>query len=82
VAANANVGAARALYYPALFITGALGTASTAFDSLFTGPASAGLIAARYAQLINVYPAMGGGWVDIAGSSAAGPQGTVSVRSP
>jgi multidrug efflux system outer membrane protein len=46
VAANANVGAARALYYPTLSITGALGTVSTAFSSLFTGPASVGLIAA------------------------------------
>jgi outer membrane protein, multidrug efflux system len=46
VAANANIGATRALYYPSVSITGALGTASTAFSSLFTGPASAGLIAA------------------------------------
>ena len=42
--------------------------------------ASVGLIAARYAQLIHVYQAMGGGWVDIAGSIAAEPQGTVTVR--
>jgi outer membrane protein, multidrug efflux system len=46
VAANANIGATRALYYPNISLTGALGTASTAFSSLFTGPASAGLIAA------------------------------------
>jgi outer membrane protein, multidrug efflux system len=46
VAANANIGATRALYYPSVSLTGALGTASTAFSSLFTGPASAGLIAA------------------------------------
>ncbi|MEF8753136.1 MAG: efflux transporter outer membrane subunit [Accumulibacter sp.] len=46
VAANANIGATRALYYPSVSITGLLGSVSTAFSSLFTGPASAGLIAA------------------------------------
>ena len=46
MAANANVGATRALYYPSVSITGLLGSVSTAFSSLFTGPASAGLIAA------------------------------------
>jgi multidrug efflux system outer membrane protein len=44
--------------------------------------ASVGLIADRYAQLINVYQAMGGGWVDVAGSIAAEPQGAVTVRAP
>ena len=44
--------------------------------------ASVGLIADRYAQLVNVYQAMGGGWVDIAGSIAPEPQGTVTVRAP
>ena len=45
VAANANVGATRALYYPSVSITGLLGSVSTAFSSLFTDP-DAGLIAA------------------------------------
>jgi hypothetical protein len=45
-------------------------------------PASVGSIAARYAQLINVDQAMGGGWVDVAGSIAAEPQGAVTVRAP
>ncbi len=45
VAANANVGATRALYYPSISITGALGTVSTAFASLLTGPATTWLIA-------------------------------------
>jgi multidrug efflux system outer membrane protein len=181
VAANANVGAARALYYPTISLTGALGSASTAFGNFLTGPANTwqlaagvtgpiftfggiqgqvrtaeaqnrqallvyqqtilgafretndaltgsqkkieevamqkkrvdalrefarlsklkfdkgvsgylevlvaendlfaaelaavGLTAARYVQLVNVYQAMGGGWVDIAGKIATEPQG-------
>ncbi|MBP8184298.1 MAG: efflux transporter outer membrane subunit [Pseudomonas sp.] len=46
VAANANVGATRALYYPSVSITGALGSVSSEFSKLLTGPASAGFIAA------------------------------------
>ena len=46
VAANANVGAARALYYPDISITGALGTVSTAMSDLLTNPANAMLIGA------------------------------------
>jgi len=46
VAANANVGATRALYYPNLSITGALGSASTAFDDFLTGPAGTWLASA------------------------------------
>ena len=38
VAANARIGAAKALYFPSISLTGLLGTASTAVDSLFTGP--------------------------------------------
>jgi multidrug efflux system outer membrane protein len=40
VAANANVGATRALYYPNISITGVLGSVSTAFSDLLSGPAS------------------------------------------
>ena len=36
--------------------------------------AAVGLQAERYTQLINVYQAMGGGWVDIATSMAPAPQ--------
>ena len=49
VAANANVGAARSLYYPTFSITGVLGSVSTAFDDFLTGPAAARLIAADIA---------------------------------
>jgi outer membrane protein, multidrug efflux system len=46
VAANANVGAAKALYFPNISITGLLGSVSTAFSDLFTDPASAMFIGA------------------------------------
>lgn len=39
VSANARIGAAKALYFPSISLTGVLGTASSAIDSLFTGPA-------------------------------------------
>lgn len=39
IAANALIGAARALYFPSISLTGLFGTASTQFSSLFTGPA-------------------------------------------
>ena len=186
VAANANIGAARALYYPNLSLQAALASTATVFSSLLSGPAAAGLIgaglagpiftfggiegqvasaeageraalagyqqtvlnafretsdalsgtqkrqqeyeaqrervvalrefarlsklrfdkgvsgylevlvaenelfaaeiasvnlqAARYAQLVNVYQAMGGGWVDIAAASAPQPQGRVAAQ--
>jgi len=38
IASNALIGAARALYFPQISITGLLGTASGQFSSLFTGP--------------------------------------------
>ena len=39
IAANAQIGAAKALYFPTISLTGALGTASTELANLFTGPA-------------------------------------------
>jgi multidrug efflux system outer membrane protein len=39
IAANALIGAARALYFPSISLTGLFGTASAQFSSLFTGPA-------------------------------------------
>ncbi|MDH4150114.1 MAG: efflux transporter outer membrane subunit [Betaproteobacteria bacterium] len=41
VAANANVGVARSLYYPTISLTGILGSVSTAFGDFLTGPARA-----------------------------------------
>ena len=40
--------------------------------------ASVRLQADRYAQVVNVYQAMGGGWVDIASEIAPKPQSTVN----
>ena len=39
VAANALIGAARALYFPSISLTGLFGSASGEFSKLFTGPA-------------------------------------------
>lgn len=39
IAANAQIGAAKALYFPAISLTGALGTASSDLSNLFNGPA-------------------------------------------
>jgi outer membrane protein, multidrug efflux system len=39
VAANALIGAARALYFPSISLTGLFGSASVEFSKLFTGPA-------------------------------------------
>ena len=38
VAANAQIGAAKALYFPTISLTGAYGTASAELDNLFKGP--------------------------------------------
>ena len=39
VAANAQIGAAKALYFPTISLTGAFGSASSDLSNLFTGPA-------------------------------------------
>ncbi len=46
VAANANIGVAKSLYFPTLSLTGLLGSVSTAFGDFLTGPASAWTLAA------------------------------------
>ena len=38
IAANAQIGAAKALYFPVISLTGALGSSSTALSDLFKGP--------------------------------------------
>lgn len=39
IAANARIGAAKALYFPTISLTGLLGSVSTQLSNLFTGPA-------------------------------------------
>ena len=60
VAANANIGAARALYYPNLSLQAALATTATASGALFSGPAAAGLIGASLAGPIFTFGAIEG----------------------
>lgn len=49
IAANADIGAARALYYPQLSLTGSLGSTSAAFASFLSGPSVAWLAVASFA---------------------------------
>jgi multidrug efflux system outer membrane protein len=49
VAANANVGVAKSLYYPTLTLTGVLGSVSTALGDFLSGPATAWSAAAGLA---------------------------------
>ncbi len=49
VAANASIGAAKALYYPTLSLTGTLGSVSTALGNFLSGPATAWSVAAGLA---------------------------------
>jgi len=50
VAANAEIGVARAAYFPQVLLTGSGGVASTALSALFAGPAAAWTAAAAVAQ--------------------------------
>jgi multidrug efflux system outer membrane protein len=44
--------------------------------------ASVGMQASSYAQIVDVYQAMGGGWVGIAAGMAPKPQGKLSAQTP
>lgn len=46
VTANANIGAAKALYFPSISLTGLLGSVSAALGDFLTGPATAWTVAA------------------------------------
>ncbi|MBC8746284.1 multidrug efflux system outer membrane protein [Paraburkholderia sp. WC7.3g] len=52
VAQNALIGAARALYFPSISLTGLFGSVSTQFSNLFTGPARVWSFAGSVAQPI------------------------------
>jgi multidrug efflux system outer membrane protein len=60
VAANANIGAAKALYFPTLSLTGVLGSVSTAIGDFLTGPATAWSVAAGLAGPIFTFGAIEG----------------------
>ncbi len=60
VAANASIGAARALYYPTISLTGAYGSTSTAAGSFLTGPATTWQAAASLTGPIFTFGAIEG----------------------
>jgi len=60
IAANANIGVAKALYFPSLSLTGALGTTSSDFSKLFTGPTKIWSVAAPMAVPIFTAGAIAG----------------------
>jgi multidrug efflux system outer membrane protein len=60
VAANASIGAARALYYPTMSLQAVLASTSTVFSSLLSGPAAAGLIGASLTGPIFTFGAIEG----------------------
>jgi multidrug efflux system outer membrane protein len=49
VAANAEVGVAKSLYFPSISLTGALGSTSAALSNFLSGPAAVAMIAAQVA---------------------------------
>jgi multidrug efflux system outer membrane protein len=60
IAANAQIGAARALYFPTISLTGAAGSGSAALNNLFTGPARVWSYAGQIAGPIFTFGAVSG----------------------
>jgi multidrug efflux system outer membrane protein len=60
VAANANIGIARSLYFPTFSLTGLFGSISTAFGDFLTGPAAAWSVATGAAGPIFTFGAIEG----------------------
>ncbi len=60
VAANAQIGAAKALYFPTISLTGAFGGASADLSKLFTGPARVWSYAGQLAGPIFTFGAVSG----------------------
>jgi multidrug efflux system outer membrane protein len=60
VAANANIGVAKSLYFPALSLTGLFGSVSTAAGDFLTGPAAAWTVAAGLSGPIFTFGAIEG----------------------
>jgi len=68
IAANAQIGAARALYFPTISLTGAGGSSSSQLSNLFTGPARVWSYAGQLAGPIFTFGAVSG---QVAQSEAA-----------
>jgi multidrug efflux system outer membrane protein len=60
VAANADIGVAKSLYYPTLTLTGVLGSVSTALGDFLSGPATAWSVAAGLAGPVFTFGAIEG----------------------
>lgn len=60
IAANAQIGAAKALYFPTISLTGAAGSASSQLNNLFTGPARVWSYAGQLAGPIFTFGAVSG----------------------
>jgi outer membrane protein, multidrug efflux system len=60
IAANAQIGAAKALYFPTISLTGAAGSSSFALNNLFTGPARVWSYAGQLAGPIFTFGAVSG----------------------
>ena len=60
IAANADIGAARALYYPQFSLTGSLGSVSAAFTNFLSGPSLAWSLAAGLVGPLFTAGAIGG----------------------
>jgi multidrug efflux system outer membrane protein len=60
VAANASIGAAKALYFPSISITGLFGSLSTAASTFLTGPAQTWSVGAGLAGPVFTFGAIGG----------------------
>ena len=60
IAANASIGAAQALYFPTLSLTGILGSVSAAFGDFLSGPAAAWTLAAGLTGPIFTFGAIEG----------------------
>jgi len=77
VAANANIGAAKALYYPQISLTGVLGSLSVAFSNFLSGPATTFALAAGLAGPIATFGAIEG---QVQSAEAAEREAVASYR--
>jgi multidrug efflux system outer membrane protein len=84
IAANANIGAARALYFPTISLTGTFGASSAQLNNLFTGPARVWSYAGQLAGPIFTFGAVSGQVASAEGAqqSALFSSGSCSSATP